>query len=367
VTTRRRFLKASAAAGVGAALGTRGTEAWIPEAPAVVRRRVGPVAVASGNGRPAVAETMRALAEGRELVDAVVAGVSLVERDPSDMSVGYGGLPNYEGVVQLDASVMCGRTRDAGAVGALEGIMTPSEVALRVMRHTRHIFLVGEGAQRFARSMGFETRDLLTDEARERWLEWRHSLSAGDDFLPFEQVPPRPDRRPPLPDADELGMLDSFDGVRPWGTINCCATDGNGNLAGVTTTSGLAFKLPGRVGDSPIVGAGLYVDNDVGACGSTGRGESVIITCGSHTVVELMRGGMSPTDAALEALRRIVRFTVQDHLLNEQGQPSFNVNYYVVNRAGELGGAAIWSGARHVVNVDGETEVRDSAYLFERT
>lgn len=381
MTTRRRFIQASAAAGLSAALGPRdalGREApgWTPEAPGILQRRTGPVAVGSGNAIPAADEALGRLAAGDELVDAVVAGVGLVERDPTDASVGYGGLPNADGVVQLDASVMCGPSRDAGAVGALEGIMTPAAVALRVMRHTRHIFLVGEGAQRFARAMGFETQNLLTDEARERWLQWRHGLSATDDLLPFEGPIPPPDRNPPLPrqpdgagaspDADDMARLDSWDGVRPAGTIHLSLNDGNGNVAGVTTTSGLAYKVPGRVGDSPILGAGLYVDNDVGACGSTGRGESVIMTCGSHTVVELMRGGMSPTDAALEALRRIVRFTVQPHLLNDEGRPAFNVNYYAVNRAGVTGGAAIWSGARHVMSADGETGFRDSAYLFER-
>ena len=141
----------------------------------------------------------------------------------------------------------------------------------------------------------------------------------------------------------------------------------DGDLSGVTTTSGLAWKVPGRVGDSPIVGAGLYVDNDVGACGSTGRGEAVIKTCGSHTVVEMMRSGMSPADACLEALRRIVAFTVEERLLREDGRPNFNVNYYAVNKNGDYGGAAIFAGARFAVCVgDQEARLEDSAYLFER-
>ena len=162
------------------------------------------------------------------------------------------------------------------------------------------------------------------------------------------------------------GLLDSHDGFRPQGTINCSIVDEGGDLSSVTTTSGLAWKIPGRVGDSPLVGAGMYCDNDVGAAGSTGRGEAVIKTCGGHTVVELMRGGMHPTDACLEALRRVVRWTVEDRLLDEDGRPSFNVNYYAVNKAGDFGAAAIWSGARYAVNVAGAARREDSAYLFER-
>ena len=162
------------------------------------------------------------------------------------------------------------------------------------------------------------------------------------------------------------GLLDSHDGYRPQGTINCDIVDANGDLSSVTTTSGLAYKIPGRVGDSPIIGAGQYCDNDVGAAGSTGRGEAVIKTCGSHTVVEMMRGGMHPTDACLEALRRIVHVTVEDRLRDDEGRPNFNVNYYAVNKNGEYGGAAIWSGARFAVADDNGARREDSSYLFER-
>ena len=161
------------------------------------------------------------------------------------------------------------------------------------------------------------------------------------------------------------GLTDGHDAYRPTGTINCDIVDRNGDLSSVTTTSGLAFKMPGRVGDSPIIGAGQYCDNDVGAAGSTGLGEAVIRTCGSHAIVEMMRGGMSPTDACLEALRRIVHFTVEERLLNESGRPSFGVNYYAVNKNGEYGGAAIYAGASFAVSVDGDSRIEDSAYLFE--
>lgn len=389
---RREFLRGAAGA---AALGTIAPESLLG-APAIRRSAPRPVAVASANGLAAVNRAVEIIQQGGDTLEGVVNGVNIVELDPDDQSVGYGGLPNWDGVVQLDASVMHGPSRGAGAVGSLEGVKTPSRVAVAVMRYTDHVFMVGDGARRFAKAMGFDVdEDLLTDASRRVWLEWLSKLSPEDDWLtgdesgqPFDRYPTADQLRPggdlwpetapggrkPAPDRpsgaahldDELAFLDSFDGVRPMGTINCNAVSAAGDISGVTTTSGLFFKVPGRVGDSPIIGAGLYVDNDVGACGSTGRGEAVIKTCGSHTVVENMRRGMSPTDACLDALRRIATWTVEPRLRDAQGRPNFNVNFYAVNKAGEFGGAAIWSGSRFAVNVDGSGEVRDSAYLFAR-
>ena len=357
------------------------------------------MAVASANGRHAVRHAVETIRGGGDTLEAVVEGVNLVELDPEDMSVGYGGLPNEEGVVQLDSSVMHGPSRGAGAVAALEGVKTPSRVAVAVMRHTDHVLLVGAGAQQFARQMGFEIHDtLLTPASRDRWLQWKASLSDRDDWLDSDETglgesdfldslttpfrghetgghggEDHGDGAHGHDEGREAGgytldraVLESYDGIRPWGTINCNAVDAEGNLSGVTTTSGLAWKIPGRVGDSPLIGAGLYVDNDIGAAGSTGRGEAVIKTLGSHTVVEMLRQGMRPTDAALEALRRIVRFTeAQPRLQDENGRPAFNVNYYVVSRTGEYGAAAIWP-SRYAVATGDIAEVRDSAYLYER-
>ena len=361
--TRRDFIRTSAGVSAGAALGAFPTV--LEGAPSVILRRVTPTCVASANGLAAVARAIDELAAGADTIDAVVRGVNLVEEDPEDSSVGYGGLPNADGIVQLDASLMHGPTRGAGAVAALEGIKRPSLVALDVMRYTDHHLLVGKGAQKFAISMGHQVEDLLTEESRRRWIEWRARLSDGDDYLmPEESGEPVGRFRKPGEFGDAL--LDSHDGFRPQGTINCDIVDRDGNISSVTTTSGLAYKIPGRVGDSPIIGAGQYCDNDVGAAGSTGRGEAVIKTCGSHTIVELMRNGMHPRDACLEALRRIVHVTVESRLLGEDGRPNFNVNYYAVSKEGAYGGAAIYAGARFAVSVEGNTRHEDSAYLFER-
>jgi N4-(beta-N-acetylglucosaminyl)-L-asparaginase len=383
MTSRRDFVRRATGAGLGAAaVGAFpfGDDAVAAQpavvrggAPAVHRARVTPIAIASDNGRGAVDRAIEVMAGGGDTLEAVVRGVNLVEEDPADMTVGYGGLPNEHGVVQLDASVTHGPTRGAGAVAALEGVKTPSLVAVAVMRYTDHVILVGEGARNFARAMGFPAdENLLTEAARLQWLDLRARLSPDDDWLtPAESGErvrgfSRDPGRPAAGAAQGGALLDSFDGVRPMGTIHCSAVDREGSMSGVTTTSGLFYKVPGRIGDSPIIGAGLYTDNDVGSAGSTGRGEAVIKTCGSHTVVEAMRAGASPTDACLEACRRIVRWTVERRLLDERGRPNFNVEFYAVNRRGEHGSASIWSGGRYAVNVDGRSAMHDVAYVLQR-
>jgi len=345
--TRRDFIKAGVSAGAAAVIG--GPKG----APAASRQAEGkPVVIASGNGLRAVDRAMELLNQGADPLDAVVSGVNIVESDPNDMSVGYGGIPNEDGVVELDASVMHGSTHNAGAVASLRHIKNPSLVAKLVMERTDHALLVGEGALCFAMAHGFKKENLLTDKARERWLRWKETLSDRDNWFP-----PKSDRL-----EEELREI-----VTHQGTINCCALDGAGNLAGVTTTSGLAFKIPGRVGDSPIIGAGLYVDNDVGAAGSTGRGEANILTCGSNMVVEFMRDGHSPEEACLRALKRIAeKSKLQPYLLNEEGLPRFGLSFYAVNKRGEYGSARMWSGGRFAVHDGTKSRLEEAAYLFKR-
>jgi len=304
-----------------------------------------PVAVVSKDYLEAARRAVKLMEAGAAPVEATVKGVSVVEADPDDTTVGYGGLPNSDGVVQLDACCMDGPTMRAGAVAALEGYKHPAQVAYEIMRRTTRVLLVGDGAARFAKSLGFPEENLLTDRARKIWLYWKGQMSGVDDWI----TPPEL-----VDDPDVQRYIKKNGPVRPTGTINLCAVDGEGDLGGTTSTSGLAFKIPGRVGDSPLIGAGLFVDNEVGAAGSTGRGESVIQISGAHTVVELMRAGQSPRDACLGALDRLVRATRVPYLLDDDGRPNFNVNFYAVNRAGEAAGAAIWAGNEYALCRGGE-------------
>uniref|UniRef100_A0A7C2S704 Asparaginase n=1 Tax=Thermoanaerobaculum aquaticum TaxID=1312852 RepID=A0A7C2S704_9BACT len=319
-----------------------------------------PVAVASSNGLQAVAEAVKRMEQGLPPVEAAVAGVSLVEADPNDVTVGYGGLPNEEGVVQLDAAVMDGTIMRAGAVAALEGIKHPSQVALTVMRRTTRVLLVGEGAKKFALAHGFKEENLLTERARKIWLYWKENAAPGDDWLPDPKE---------LEDPDLRWFVEKFGDAyfRPQGTIHLSAVDGQGRVGCCTTTSGLFFKLPGRVGDSPLVGCGLYCDGELGSAGATGHGESNIIVVGAHTVVEFMRQGKSPEEACLATLQRVVRNTREAYLKDAQGRPKNNLTLYAVNLRGEVGGASIWSGAQFAVCRAGQApELRPCAYLFER-
>jgi N4-(beta-N-acetylglucosaminyl)-L-asparaginase len=303
-----------------------------------------PVVISSANSLRPVQQAHDLLLAGSDPLDAVVEGVKIQELDPTDMSVGYGGLPNAEGVVQLDASCMHGPLRRAGAVGALEGIKTASEVAKLVLKYTTHIMLVGEGAKRFALSYGFKEEDLLTDASRQAWLEWRASLSPKDNWVDV------PVHTPMVVHP-------------PTGTIDCCAVTPGGDIASVTTTAGLAFKIPGRVGDSPIVGAGQYCDNEVGAAGSTGLGELNIMVCGAFFTVEGMRRGLKPTDACLETLRRAVRLT-EPRLLTADGKPRYQLDFYAVNKRGEFGAAALYP-SRFAVHDGTDARFLDTAHLYE--
>jgi N4-(beta-N-acetylglucosaminyl)-L-asparaginase len=314
-------------------------------APAVILRPPAhPCLVASANGLRGMAKAMDLLNQGTDTLDAVIEVVKVPELDPNDQSVGYGGLPNADGVVQLDASCMHGPTKRAGAVGALEGIKTPSEVAKCVLKYTNHILLVGKGAQDFAVQFGFKIEDLLTDASRQAWLRWRANLNPDDNYLDVREGETFP--------------------VPPHGTCNCSAVSATGDISSVTTTSGVAWKVPGRVGDSPIIGAGEYVDNEVGAAGSTGRGESNMMVCGAFLTVEFMRRGMSPTDACLETLRRAVALS-ERRLLDARGRPTYGLTYYAVNKRGEFGAANLTPGARFAVHDGREARLVDCAYLFE--
>jgi N4-(beta-N-acetylglucosaminyl)-L-asparaginase len=347
--SRRDFVVGTAIAGAGLAL--PGNARSASAAPAVIVRRARPVVIASANGnaskdqqgKTCVQKAFELMTSGTDVLDALIAGVNIVELDPEDTSVGYGGLPNADGVVQLDSSCMHGPKKMAGAVACIEGVRTPSLVAKAVMEQTDHHLLVGKGAQEFARNMGFTIEDdLNTEESRRLWLEWKRRIDPGHWLDPRKRM--------------EVGYRAGLDMVREglidaehfFGTINCDGVSANGDVCGVTTTSGLAWKIPGRVGDSPILGAGLYVDNEVGAAGSTGRGEANLYGLCSFLIVENMRRGMSPKDAGMDACRRIAKNT-EPRLLDSRGRPRFGINFYVVNAAGEHAGVSMFSGARYAV------------------
>ncbi len=335
--SRRTFLGVTGGAAVASAL---------PAMPPPTRRSTvaRAAAISSANGLRAVTRAMELIQGGADTLDAAVEGVKIQELDPADNSVGYGGLPDEDGVVTLDASCMHGPTRRAGGVAALEGIKTPSEVARLVLQYTDHILLVGEGAKRFALSYGFKEEDLLTPESRQLWLEWRANRGKDDDWLDV------PEKQPMV--------------ARPTGTINLDAVNARGDVSSITTTSGLAWKIPGRIGDSPIVGAGQYTDNDIGAAGSTGRGEATIMACGGFLTVEHMRRGMAPTDACLETLRRVLRQT-PPRLLYPDGRPRFNLNFYAVSKRGDFGSASFYP-AQYAAHDGKSGALRDTAHLYPR-
>lgn len=299
-----------------------------------------PLIVSAANGFHHLDDGMAVLKSGGDTLDAVLAVVTKVEDDPNDDTVGYGGLPNEDGVVELDACVMHGPTHRAGAVGAIQGIKNPSLVAKTVLEKTNHIFIVGAGAQRFAVDEGFVTMNLLTERSRIAWLAWKAATT--ENWRPGLDSPEWKEKLAELLDTPEkLAWRAHIEDVvthPPTGTINCLAVNEKGDISGTTTTSGLSWKIAGRVGDSPIIGAGLFVDNEVGAAGSTGRGEENIKISGGHTIVEMMRKGSSPTDACMEAMHRVVN----NYKAFPERLKLFHLQFYALNKNGEYGAASMW-------------------------
>jgi N4-(beta-N-acetylglucosaminyl)-L-asparaginase len=360
--SRREFVQSStaglAAAAVHPVFGT---------APAVQTGSIAPVVVSSANGNrfkhggavTGVQKAFEMIAKGSDVLDSVIAGVNLCELDPEDTSVGYGGLPNADGVVQLDSCCMHGPTRRAGGVASLEGVRTPSLVAKAVLEQTDHHLLVGKDAQTFARSLGFKIEDdLNTERSRQLWLEWKRRLD------PEHYLDPK--KRGDAAMAAGLSMVRDglIDPDHYFGTINMNGISRKGEVCGVTTTSGLAWKIPGRVGDSPILGAGLYVDGEVGAAGSTGRGEANLYNLCSFLIVEEMRRGKHPKDAGIEALRRVQKNTVEKRLLNSRGFPSFGLNFYILNAKGEHAGVSMYQSTYALCTEKGPETLPTTA-LFE--
>src|SRR6185503_6250628 len=362
--SRREFVKAGTAATVAASVPAAG----LAQAPSVlVRKATPPVVISSANGheyknggpRSCVEEAWQRIVKGEDVLESLIAGVNIVELDPTEMYVGYGGLPNADGVVQLDSCCMHGPLKRAGGVAALEGVRTPSKVAKAVLDYTDHHLLVGAGAQHFARNMGFAIEaDLNTERSRAKWLEWKRRIDPGHYLDPKKRVQAGEDASRRMVAE---GLLDRH---RRFGTINCDGVSAKGEVCGVTTTSGLAFKIPGRVGDSPILGAGLYVDQEVGVAGSTGRGEANLYSLCSFLIVEQMRLGKSPKDACLEALKRIRANTVEKRLRKPNGDPNFNISFYALNAKGEHAGVAMYAEDNDDRGWAGQSDGRKVRYAF---
>ncbi len=308
-----------------------------------------PVVVASANGHQfrnggtetCVERAFRLMTAGTDVLHALVEGVTIVELDPDETSVGVGALPNADGVLELDACCMHGPRRRAGGVAALQGVVPAASVAERVMDTTPHHLLAGDGAQAFARAHGFAVRaDLHSDRSLAVWREWKRRVDARAEGA---DAPARWAIGYAVgEEMDRDGLIDKN---HLWGTINCVGLNASGELAGVTTTSGRAWKIPGRVGDSPILGAGLYVRQGAGAAGSTGRGESNLYSLSSYVIVEELRRGRDPKDAGMTALRRIKEDTTDPALLNERGEPNFNVKFYVLSATGQFSGLGLYGGS----------------------
>src|SRR6266481_2024192 len=344
--SRRRFfltsLAGTAAAGAtnlfGAAKPSDGFAAGAVSPQGAAAKGTRPIMISSANGVHALQKGMDILKSGGDTLDAAVAAVTVVEDDPNDDSVGYGGLPNEEGEVELDASVMHGPTHRAGSVASVRRIKNVALLAKTVMEKTNHVMIVGDGARRFARDEGFEEMNLLTEHSRKAWLAWKASSSFN--WRPGIDSPEWKEHLAALfdHDAEKIAYAESIIAHPPTGTIPCMAVNEKGDISATTTTSGLSWKIPGRVGDSPIIGAGCCVDNEVGAAGSTGKGEENIKISGGHTIIEMMRQGKSPTEACMEAMGRVARNYKNDR----KKLGTFHIYFYAINKDGEIGAASLW-------------------------
>lgn len=349
---RRKFIQSSAFTGLATTLGNQ----LLAEEPVNGIKGKPTIISTWAPNVKANAAAWEILGPGGRALDAVVKGVQVPEADPNDTSVGYGGLPDRDGKVTLDSCVM-DEFGQCGSVMAIEHIMHPVLIARLVMEKTPHVQLVGDGALQFALEQGFKKENLLTESSEKAWKEWLKK-SSYDPMRTVKDLEEKVEKEKKKSD-DQPGHLEY-----PWpvallnhDTIGMIALDTNGNFGGACTTSGMAFKMHGRVGDSPIIGAGLYVDNEVGAATSTGVGEEVVKICGSHTVVESMRRGMTPEQACKEAVRRIVKN-------NGAKAKDVQVGFIAVNNKGQYGGFAVQKNFTYCVTTKDGTKVFDAKSWF---
>ncbi len=347
-----------------------------------------PILVSSANGWNGIDKGYQMLKDGKDTLDSAIAVGKTQEDDPNDMSVGLGGLPNEDGMVELDSCCMHGPTRMAGSVGGVRNIKNVALLAQAVMQHTGHVMLVGEGAEKFGYAVGFPKENLLTERAHQIWLMWKESNSDQDWWGPGlddpnYKVPEQNDQRSSteLWEMQERRLYELAERLHvepewrefavnavlrpPHGTIHCSVLNDKNEMSGMTTTSGLAWKLAGRCGDSPIIGAGNYCDQDVGSAGATGSGEENIRVAGAHSIVENMRKGMSPQEAGMDVLKRIAR-----NFNNDNAKLRYvSMNYYILRKDGAYAGVTMWSGsperpARFCVH-DGTKRLEPCIALFQ--